>query len=158
MLCSAYNDDKLEALKDVIESTNNRLIIFYNFNVELDRIRGVIPTDRPISVINGTDKDLSAYNDFDNSITLVQYQSGSMGLNLQKANVLIYFSPTLSSEQFEQSKKRIHRIGQKQNCLYYKLVSGIEQRIYDVLNMRKDYTDKLFEEDSYEEKCKDCKR
>lgn len=147
MLCGAYNDDKLEALKDIIESTNNRLIIFYNFNVELDRIREVIPNDRPISVINGTDKDLSAYNDFDNSITLVQYQSGSMGLNLQKANVIIYFTPTLSSEQFEQSKKRIHRIGQKQNCLYYKLVSGIEQRIYDVLNMRKDYTDKLFEEE-----------
>ena len=147
MLCGAYNDDKLEALTDIIESTNNRLIIFYNFNVELDRIREVIPEDRPISLMNGTDKDLSAYENYDNSITLVQYQSGSMGLNLQKANVVIYFSPTLSSEQFEQSKKRIHRIGQKQNCLYYKLVSGIEHRIYDVLDMRKDYTDKLFEED-----------
>lgn len=147
MLCGAYNDDKLEALADIIESTNNRLIIFYNFNVELDRIREVIPSDRPISVMNGTDKDLSAYENYDNSITLVQYQSGSMGLNLQKANVIIYFSPTLSSEQFEQSKKRIHRIGQKQNCLYYKLTSGIEHRIYDVLDMRKDYTDKLFEED-----------
>lgn len=148
MLCSAYNDDKLEALNDIIESTNNRLIIFYNFNVELEKIKSIIPNDRPISIINGTDKDLSAYNEFDNSITLVQYQSGSMGLNLQKANVIIYFSPTLSSEQFEQSKKRIHRIGQKQNCLYYKLVSGIEQRIYELLDMRKDYTDKLFEEDS----------
>ena len=147
MLCGAYNDDKLEDLKDIIESTNNRLIIFYNFNIELDRIKSIIPSDRPISLINGTDKDLSAYENYDNSITLVQYQSGSMGLNLQKANVVIYFSPTLSSEQFEQSKKRIHRIGQKQNCLYYKLVSGIEHRIYDVLDMRKDYTDKLFEED-----------
>lgn len=147
MLCGAYNNDKLEAISDIIESTNKRLIIFYNFNVELEKIKSIIPNDRPISIINGTDKDLSAYNDFDNSITLVQYQSGSMGLNLQKANVIIYFSPTLSSEQFEQSKKRIHRIGQKQNCLYYKLVSGIEQRIYDVLDMRKDYTDELFEKE-----------
>lgn len=147
MLCGAYNNDKLEALADIIESTNNRLIIFYNFNVELDKIREIIPTDRPISIINGSDKDLSAYENYDNSITLVQYQSGSMGLNLQKANVIIYFSPTLSSEQFEQSKKRIHRIGQKQNCLYYKLTSGIEHRIYEVLDMRKNYTDKLFEED-----------
>ena len=152
MLCGAYNDDKLETLKDIIESTSNRLIIFYNFNVELDRIKSVIPSDRPISVINGAEKDLSAYDNIDNSITLVQYQSGSMGLNLQKANVIIYFSPTLSSEQFEQSKKRIHRIGQKQNCLYYKLVSGIERRIYEVLDMRKDYTDKLFEEDETNER------
>lgn len=147
MLCGAYNDDKIDDLHDIIESTNNRLIIFYNFNIELEKIKSVIPDDRPISVINGNEKDLSAYENYDNSITLVQYQSGSMGLNLQKANAIIYFSPTLSSEQFEQSKKRIHRIGQKQNCLYYKLVSGIEHRIYDVLDMRKDYTDKLFEED-----------
>lgn len=152
MLCGAYNDDKLEALQDIIESTNNRLIIFYNFNIELDKIKSIIPSDRPISVINGADKDLSAYENFDNSVTLVQYQSGSMGLNLQKANVVIYYSPTLSSEQFEQSKKRIHRIGQKQNCLYYKLVSGIEHRIYEVLDMRKDYTDKLFEEDIQNER------
>ena len=27
------------------------------------------------------------------------------------------------------------------------LISGIEQRIYDTLSMRKDYTDKLFEEE-----------
>lgn len=147
MLCGAYNEDKIDDLHDIIESTNNRLIIFYNFNIELERIREIIPDDRPISVINGNEKDLTAYENYDNSVTLVQYQSGSMGLNLQKANTIIYFSPTLSSEQFEQSKKRIHRIGQKQNCLYYKLVSGIEHRIYDVLDMRKDYTDKLFEED-----------
>lgn len=152
MLCGAYNDDKIDDLHDIIESTNNRLIIFYNFNVELERIREIIPDDRPISVINGNEKDLTAYENYDNSITLVQYQSGSMGLNLQKANTIIYFSPTLSSEQFEQSKKRIHRIGQKENCLYYKLVSGIEHRIYDVLDMRKDYTDKLFEEDIRDER------
>ena len=70
-----------------------------------------------------------------------------MGLNLQKANKIIYFTPTLSSELFEQSKKRIHRIGQDKPCFYYLLKSGIEYRIYNTLEMRKDYTDKLFEED-----------
>ena len=68
-----------------------------------------------------------------------------MGLNLQKANKIIYFTPPLSSELFEQSKKRIHRIGQNQPCFYYQLKSGIDYRIYDTLEMRKDFTDKLFE-------------
>ena len=67
-----------------------------------------------------------------------------MGLNLQKANKIIYFTPTLSSELFEQSKKRIHRIGQDKPCFYYQLKCGIEYHIYDVLSMRKDYTDELF--------------
>ena len=147
MLCGAYNESKIEALKDLIESTESRLIIFYNFNAELGKIKSVIPEDRPVSVVNGQTRDLTAYEDSDNSVTLVQYQAGSMGLNLQKANVIVYFSPTLSSEQFEQSKKRIHRIGQKNNCLYYKLICGIEYRIYEVLNMRKDYTDFLFKKE-----------
>ena len=103
--------------------------------------------DTASSLVNGSVKDLTNYENYDNSITFIQYQSGSMGLNLQKANKIIYFTPTLSSEMFEQSKKRIHRLGQKESCFYYKLVCGIEYKIYNTLSMRKDFTDELFEED-----------
>ena len=72
--------------------------------------------------------------------------AGSMGLNLQKANVAVYFSPPLESIKYEQSKKRIHRIGQNDRCIYYRLITAgsIEERIYAVLAERKDYTDALF--------------
>ena len=149
-LSSAYNKDKIQALADLIESTEDRLVIFYNFDIELEAIKSVIPEDRPISYINGKTKDLEAYNTCDNSITLCQYQSGSMGHNLQLCNKIIYFSPTLSSELFEQSKKRIHRIGTTDKCTYYKLVSGIEWSIYKTLDLRRDYTDELFMEEMTE--------
>lgn len=146
-LSSAYNEDKIQALKDLIESTEDRLVIFYNFDIELEAIKSVIPEDRPISYINGKIKDKTAYESESNSITLCQYQSGSMGHNLQKCNKIIYFSPPLSSELYEQSKKRIHRIGQADKCTYYKLISGIEWNIYKTLDMRKDYTEELFLEE-----------
>lgn len=146
MLCGHYNAEKLKAFQDLIDSTDDRLIVFYNFTEELNALKSLVG-DRPTSIINGQTKDLTAYENADNSITFVQYQAGAMGLNLQKANKVIYFTPTLSSELFEQSKKRIHRIGQEQPCFYYQLTSGIENRIYDTLAMRKDYTDKLFEEE-----------
>ena len=146
-LSSAYNPDKIQALQDLIESTQDRLIIFYNFDIELEAIKSVIPEDRPISYINGKVKDKTAYENESNSITLCQYQSGSMGHNLQKCNKIIYFSPTLSSELFEQSKKRIHRIGTVDNCIYYKLISGIEWSIYNTLEERKNYTEDLFKEE-----------
>lgn len=146
-LSSAYNEDKIQALKDLIESTEDRLVIFYNFDIELEAIKSVIPEDRPISYINGKTKDKTAYENESNSITLCQYQSGSMGHNLQKCNKIIYFSPPLSSELYEQSKKRIHRIGQTDKCIYYKLISGIEWNIYNTLDKRNDYTEELFKEE-----------
>ena len=146
MLCGHYNADKIKAFKDLIESTDDRLIVFYNFNDELEVLKSVVE-DKPISIINGQTKNLTAYENSDNSVTFVQYQAGAMGLNLQNANKIIYFTPPLSSELFEQSKKRIHRIGQEQACFYYQLVCGIEHRIYSTLEMRKDFTDFLFEKE-----------
>ena len=144
-LCGLYSEEKLKVFKDLVDSTDDRLIVFYNFKQELEKMVELI--DKPYSLVNGSVKDLTNYENYDNSITFIQYQSGSMGLNLQKANKIIYFTPTLSSEMFEQSKKRIHRLGQKESCFYYKLVCGIEYKIYNTLAMRKDFTDKLFEED-----------
>ena len=142
-LCSSYSEDKLNTLKDIINSTEDRLIIFYNFQEELSKIKSI--TDKPISIVNGQEKDLTAYEECSNSITCIQYQAGSMGLNLQKANKIIYYSPTLKCEELEQSRKRTHRIGQKNTCFYYYLVAGIEEDIYKVLSTREDYTLKLFE-------------
>ena len=105
--------------------------------------------DRPVSEVNGHTKDMTAYEDQSNSITLIQYQSGSMGWNLQKANKIVYFTLPLVSELFEQSKKRIHRIGQERPCFYYIMTcqNSIDERIRKALEMRKDYIDELFEED-----------
>lgn len=146
-LCGQYNKDKLEAFQDLVESTEDRLIVFYNFNNELDELINIIPDERPWSIVNGKEKNLYNYDTYGNSITFIQYQAGAMGLNLQKANKIIYFTPPLSSELFEQSKKRIHRIGQDRTCFYYYLVcrNSIEEKIYHTLEMRKDYTDALFE-------------
>ena len=149
-LCGSYNDNKLEALKDLLESSDDRIIIFYNFNEEARLIVELCEElNRPYSVVNGKGKDLTNYDNCDNSVTVIQYQAGAMGLNLQKANKIVYFTPPLSSELFEQSKKRTHRIGQKETCFYYELIcrNSIEEKIYKVLAERRDYTDKLFEED-----------
>lgn len=151
MLCGHYNKNKLEAFRDLVDSTDDRLIVFYNFNDELDVLMKLVE-DKPISIINGSIKDLTAYEEQDNSITFVQYQAGAMGLNLQKANKVIYFTLPQSSELFEQSKKRVHRIGQSKRCFYYYMmcIDSVEEDILETLEMRKDYTDELFK--AYESK------
>lgn len=154
-LCGQYNKDKLKAFLDLVESTNDRLIVFYNFTAELEVMQDILLNEdfkgyiQRFSVVNGKLRALQNYEDKDDSITFIQYQAGAMGLNLQKANRIIYYTPPLSSEFFEQSKKRIHRIGQNKTCFYYYLTckGSVEEKIYKTLAMRRDYTEALFEEE-----------
>jgi SNF2 family DNA or RNA helicase len=154
MLCGQYNRAKLEAFTDLINSTDDRLIVFYNFNDELIKLIEIARYfERPVSIINGQIKDLDGYENNYNSLTFVQYQAGAMGINLQKANKIIYFTLPLSADLFMQSKKRIHRIGQNKRCFYYYLLcsDSLEEDILANLELRRDYTDELFKK--YDETC-----
>lgn len=148
-LCNSK--EKLEMVRTLIEGTEDRVIIFYNFNCELELLQQLVQKlKRPISYVNGSIKNLNCYNNNSDSVTLVQYQSGSSGVNLQKASKMIYYSPPIKSDFFEQSKKRIHRIGQDNKCTYWKLIThnSIEERIYKTLAQKKDFTDELFRRDN----------
>lgn len=150
-LCGVYSKDKLQKFNDILESTSDRLIVFYNFTEELNRMIEVCnKLNKPYGVVNGQEKNINAYENYSDSIMFVQYQAGAMGLNLQKANKIIYYSLPESSALFEQSKKRIHRVGQKNKCLYYILIcsNSVEEKILKALEQRKDFTDELFREEA----------
>lgn len=150
-LCGQYHKEKLEGFRDLVQSTEDRLIVFYNFNEELNRMKRILTNlNRPVSVLNGSEKDLTAYEQYPDSVTLIQYQAGAMGGNFQKANKIIYFTLPLgkgSCDLWEQSKKRIHRIGQEKSCFYYYLLvkGSIEEKNFTALKEGKELTDALFE-------------
>ena len=148
-LCGQYCKTKLDAFKDLLNSTQDKLIVFYNFNDELEKLKMICQElDRQTSEVNGHLKDLTSFKDCDNAVCLCQYQSASKGLNLQEygCNKIVYFTLPLSSEDFEQSKKRIHRIGQTKTCFYYVMLcrGTVEEQILHTLEDRKDFTDELF--------------
>lgn len=152
-LCGQYSPDKVEAVADLIDSTDERMVIFYNFNAELEILKQLATErERPFSEVNGKKKDLTAYEERSDSLTFVQYQAGAMGLNLQKAHITIYFTLPFgkgSCALWEQSKKRTHRIGQGQKCLYYyPLCKGsIEEKNLINLRLGKEYNERLFEKE-----------
>lgn len=156
-LCGHYNEAKLSAFEDLLESTSDRLIVFYNFDRELEELKKIATKlNKPVSEINGHIKDLTAWEQNDDAVLFGQYQSASMGHNLQQGNKIIYFTLPLgkgSCGLWEQSKKRIHRIGQNNTCFYYYLLCprSIEERNFEMLKLGKELTDELFVEGrSYE--------
>lgn len=149
-LCGQYHVEKLDAFRDLVQSTEDRLIVFYNFTAELEAMKKIAAElERPVSVVRGGEDDRTAYEESENSITFIQYQAGAMGGNFQKANKIIYFTLPLgkgSCDLWGQSKKRIHRIGQDKTCFYYYLLvkGSIEEKNLAALQEGKELTDELF--------------
>lgn len=147
-LCGQYHQGKLEAFRDLLNSTEDNLVVFYNFNGELEALDRIAREEgRTPGAVNGHQKDEAEGHD----ILFVQYQAGAYGLNLQGfSNRIIYYSLPLgkgSCDLWEQSKKRIHRIGQNKTCWYYYLLvqNSIETLNLERLKEGQDYTNYLFE-------------
>lgn len=150
-ICSVYNPAKAAALEELLQQAGDEpVVIFYNWTAELyvlQKIREKL--GRPMSIVNGQKKDLKEYEaGTPGTVILCQYQAASMGLNLQKARICIFYSQCLSYSDYEQAKARIHRIGQSRNCNFYNLIceGSIEEDILETLEQRKDYTEQLFTE------------
>lgn len=155
-ICSVYNPAKAAALEELLQQAGDEMVIvFYNWTSELRILQSACgKLHRPMSLVNGQTKDLKNYQaGTPGTVILCQYQAASMGLNLQKARICIFYSQCLSYSDYEQAKARIHRIGQNRNCNFYNLIcsDSIEEDILETLEQRKDYTEQLFTE-------KHCKR
>lgn len=150
-ICSVYNPAKAAALEELLQQAGDEpVVIFYNWTAELyvlQKIREKL--GRPMSIVNGQKKDLKEYEaGTPGTVILCQYQAASMGLNLQRARICVFYSQCLSYSDYEQAKARIHRIGQSRNCNFYNLIcsDSIEEDILETLEQRKDYTEQLFTE------------
>lgn len=149
-ICSIYNPEKETAVTELLEQAGDEpVLIFYNWTAELEILEDICKRlKKPLSVVNGKKKDLSEYdNGTPGTVILAQYQAAAMGLNLQKCRIAIFFSPCLSYSDYEQAQARIHRIGQKRNCIFYNLIcqDSVEEDIMETLAERQDYTDQLFD-------------
>lgn len=140
---------KIKWLEDFCENLNFRLVIFYNFNFEKDKIINLMEKlNIPYSQFNGAVKNLDNFNKYENGVVLCQYQSASLGLNdLVKSNVCILYSPSLNYTDYTQSKKRIDRIGQTKKPLFYNLYckNTVEEKILETIKKGQDFDKKMFD-------------
>lgn len=62
---------------------------------------------------------------------VLTYGTGSLGLNLQEYNKIIFFDKTFDYAQQEQAERRIYRMGQSEDVIYYHLTGdvGLESMI-----------------------------
>lgn len=146
-----YSTDKINMLDELIESLGKKIVIFCEFKYSIKKVSELL-SKRKIKYVtlDGEQKNKTIWRDFqsDESIQaiVVQYQSGSAGIDLFASDTIIYYEPTLRSTTLEQSRDRIHRSGQTSKCSYLHLITTgtVEVAIYRALKGFGDFSEKLF--------------
>lgn len=142
--------EKNERVQQILEENeNDKLVIFYNYKSELSALKEVCTKlKRPISIYNGDKHDLRNYKKHNNAVALVQYKSGSTGINdFIESQVCIFYSVPDSSTTYIQAKGRLNRHGQTRKPVFYHLIceKSVESELFNAVKEGKDMTNELME-------------
>ena len=111
---------------------NNKIAIFYKFQMELEMIKGFYGDDVCF--------DLETFDTTDKNIAL-QIVSGREGISLKNADYLIYLTPDFSATSYWQSRDRLTTMDRKENNVFWIFAKGgIENYIYKSIMSKKNYT------------------
>lgn len=125
---------------------HKKIIVFYNFNYELDLLKNIELDGVSIAEYNG-----HKHQEIPNTqswLYLVQYLSGSEGWNCIETNAMIFFSQNYSYRIMTQAAGRIDRQNTPFTKLYYyvfKSDSPIDRAIGKALEQKQNFNERHFE-------------
>lgn len=133
------------ALMEIVEK-HPRVIIFYNFDYELDILRGLF---------EGSSYEIAEWNghkhqpipDSCSWVYLVQYTAGCEGWNCIKTDTIVFYSQNYSYKVMQQAAGRIDRLNTPYLDLYFyhlKSRSGIDLAISKALAQKKNFNEGRF--------------
>ena len=139
------DESRQQALLEIFEQ-HHKMIVFYNFDYELDILKGIYYGDNcEIAEWNG-----HAHNPIPQSerwVYLVQYTAGCEGWNCVKTDTIVFYSQNYSYKVMEQASGRIDRLNTPFRDLYYyhlKSRSGIDLAISKALKEKKQFNERKF--------------
>lgn len=125
---------------------HQKVIVFYNFNYELDLLRSLASTfDKPSAEWNGHKHEPIPKSDA--WIYLVQYTAGAEGWNCIDTNLIVFYSQNYSYKIMVQAAGRIDRLNTLYKDLYYYHIrseASIDHGISKALSGKKNFHEKGF--------------
>lgn len=143
---------RLKTLSSIIDNPKRPqgpILIFYQFNSDLDVLQRYLPDHHPdyhIFQINGSHKYDVTQTPPDNSLFLCQYQASGEGLNAPWSHVSVFYSPTYSWERYKQAQGRNTRAYQGGTTYQIRFVvmnTINEHYWYDLIDNKRQFTTKL---------------
>ena len=138
---------RMNVLKEIIEETSNKVILFVPFRHAINLIQEELKQSGvSCEVINGAVSAIKRTDIFKRfqetdipKVLVVQPQSASHGVTLHRADTVVYWSPVMSVETYLQCNARAHRAGQKNPVTVIHIEgSEVEKKIYKMLQNKID--------------------
>ena len=135
---------KMKALEDIIDEIQNeskKLVVIARFIPEIKAICKLLESKNiKYSLIMGgvkdRDKQVAQFqNEPEVQVFVGQIATAGLGITLTASSTMVFYSLDYSMSNFEQTKARIHRIGQKENCTYIYLTAKgtVDEKILEAL-------------------------
>jgi hypothetical protein len=134
---------RINIIRDLLKR-HKRIIVFYNFNYELDILRE-LKKEVTLAEYNGhKHEDVPTDHSW---IYLVQYTSGSEGWNCIETNTVVFYSLHYSYRMMTQAAGRIDRLNTPFAILYYfyiRSTSPIDNGIMKALKNKENFNESSF--------------
>lgn len=139
------DESRQVALLEIFEK-HPKMIVFYNFDYELDILKGLYYGDG-VEVAEWNGHKHQEIPKSDKWVYLVQYNAGAEGWNCIDTDTIVFFSQNYSYKTLEQSRGRIDRMNTPFINLYYyhlKSRSSIDLAISRALKNKKNFNEMKF--------------
>lgn len=139
------DESRLMAVDNAI-TKHKKIILFYNFDYELDLIKNFLDYQE-ITYSEWNGHKHQKVPTTDSWVYLVQYYAGSEGWNCIETNCVVFYSQNYSYKTMRQAAGRIDRLNTPFKDLYYYYIrsnASIDLSIYKNLNEKKDFNEKDF--------------
>ena len=140
------DESRQVALLELFEK-HPKMIIFYNFNYELDILKEVFDGIRSVEVAEWNGHRHQPIPNSKSWVYLVQYTAGAEGWNCITTDTIVFYSQNYSYKIMQQSAGRIDRLNTPFSELWYyhlKSRSGIDLAISKALREKRNFNERKF--------------
>lgn len=146
------HSEKETALLDLLNTIGPEpVVVFYRFDPDSHSIASAVKKadgKRKAYFLNGNQNQLESWKTDPDGVIAIQLRSGSAGISTVHASKVVYFSHSYSLTDYEQSRSRSHRPGQRDNVSFYHLIARntVDEVILEALRQKKTDTRHLIDE------------
>jgi len=133
-----FDNTKSDFIKE--HFAGKRIAVFYKFQAELESLLSVFQEDMTT--------DLGKFHAGDCNNFAIQIVTGREGISLMQADYLVYYNIDFSATSYWQSRDRLTTMDRLENNVYWVFAEGgIEEKIYKVVQGKKNFTLQHFKKD-----------